>query len=146
MYFLIYYHVTKLQRTIQKANEAADKIKTSIANNSEDAVAAISTIKSLKLTPMACDLADLDSIDSFVKEIKSSYSNGGLDAVCYNAGVARNTEVKDVARTKQGFELTVGENSSSFAAPTYHKYQHLTVHVTSLILSYQEQTIWDTFT
>jgi len=30
--------------------------------------------------------------------------------VCYNAGLARNTEAKDVARTKQGFELTVGTN------------------------------------
>ena len=36
--------------------------------------------------------------------------DGKFDAVCYNAGLARNTEAKDVARTKQGFELTVGTN------------------------------------
>ena len=54
---------------------------------------------------MECDLADLSSIDSFVKK------NDGakFDAVCYNAGIARNTEAKDVARTKQGFELTIGK-------------------------------------
>lgn len=95
------------QRTIQKANEAADKIKTNIANDSDDAVAAISTIKSLKLIPMECDLADLSSIDSFVKKLNGEKK---FDAVCYNAGIARNTEAKDVARTKQGFELTVGED------------------------------------
>lgn len=93
------------QRTIQKANEAADKIKTNIANDSDDAVSAISTIKSLKLIPMECDLADLSSIDSFVKKLNGDK----FDAVCYNAGIARNTEAKDVARTKQGFELTVGK-------------------------------------
>ncbi|KAL7509415.1 hypothetical protein ACHAXN_008850 [Cyclotella atomus] len=93
-------------RTLNKANEAADKIKTMIANDADDAVAAISTIKSLKLIPMECDLADLSSIDTFVKQ----NSGAKFDAVCYNAGIARNTEAKDVARTKQGFELTVGTN------------------------------------
>jgi protochlorophyllide reductase len=91
---------------MQKANEAADKIRTNIANDADDAVAAISMLKSLKLVPMACDLADLTSVDSFVKQL----SGEKFDAVCYNAGIARNTEAKDVARTKQGFELTVGEN------------------------------------
>lgn len=75
-----------------------------IANDADDAVAAISIIKSLKLTAMECDLADFSSIDTFVKQ----NSGEKFDAVCYNAGIARNTEAKDVARTKQGFELTVG--------------------------------------
>lgn len=35
-----------------------------------------------------------------------------FDAVCYNAGIARNTEAKEILRTKQGFELTVGKSGS----------------------------------
>jgi protochlorophyllide reductase len=102
------------QRTLAKANAAADTIKTNIANDSEDAVDAISTIKNLKLIPMECDLADLKSIDKFVNDWKKT-SNGDdsaslFDAVCYNAGVARNTEASDVLRTAQGFELTIGVN------------------------------------
>ena len=105
---LIHFTLTLMltKRTIQKANEAVDKIKTAIANDSDDAVAAISIINSIKLTPMECDLADLRNIDSFVKQL----NNDKFDAVCYNAGVARNTDAKDVKRTKQGFELTVGTN------------------------------------
>jgi NAD(P)-dependent dehydrogenase (short-subunit alcohol dehydrogenase family) len=83
-----------------------------IANDADDAVAAISTIKSLKLIPMECDLADLSSIDTFVKQ----NSGAKFDAVCYNAGIARNTEAKDVARTKQGFELTVGTSHVTYGA------------------------------
>lgn len=56
---------------------------------------------------MECDLADLSSIDAFVKKLTN---NRAFDAVCYNAGVARNIDAKDVARTKDGFELTVGTN------------------------------------
>lgn len=93
-------------RTLEKANAAIDKIETNIANDSEDAVDANTLLKSLKLTPMECDLADLSSIDEFVK----SLPNQSFDAVCYNAGLARNTGATDVARTKQGFELTVGTN------------------------------------
>lgn len=102
------------QRTLDKAIAAADKIKTNIANDSEDAVDAIALIKTLKLTPMECDLADLKSIDSFVNELKktSSGEEGRMmfDAVCYNAGLSRNTAATNVLRTKQGFELTVGTN------------------------------------
>mmetsp|Transcript_38191 Transcript_38191/g.92129 ORF Transcript_38191/g.92129 Transcript_38191/m.92129 type:complete len:380 (+) Transcript_38191:28-1167(+) len=96
-------------RTLAKANAAADKIRTNIANDSDDAIDANTLLKSLKLTPMECDLADLASVDAFVKNLKNS---GGkqFDAVCYNAGLARNTDAKDVARTRQGFELTVGTN------------------------------------
>ncbi len=69
---------------------------------------------------MECDLADLKSIDKFVNDLKktTTTSNGdnkssassSFDAVCYNAGVARNTEATDVLRTAQGFELTIGVN------------------------------------
>lgn len=60
---------------------------------------------------MECDLADLNSIDKFVNDLKKT-TNGedSFDAVCYNAGVARNTEATDVLRTAQGFELTIGVN------------------------------------
>eukprot|EP00579_Thalassiosira_antarctica_P005718 CAMPEP_0201885240 /NCGR_PEP_ID=MMETSP0902-20130614/18374_1 /ASSEMBLY_ACC=CAM_ASM_000551 /TAXON_ID=420261 /ORGANISM="Thalassiosira antarctica, Strain CCMP982" /LENGTH=432 /DNA_ID=CAMNT_0048414371 /DNA_START=26 /DNA_END=1324 /DNA_ORIENTATION=- len=94
-------------RTMDKANAAMDKIETNIANDSDDAVEANTLLKSLKLTPMACDLADLSSIDAFVKNLDGQQP---FDAVCYNAGLARNTGASDVARTKEGFELTVGTN------------------------------------
>lgn len=61
----------------------------------------------LKVTPMECDLADLASIDKFVNNLKGQ---SPFDAVCYNAGLARSVDAKDVARTKQGFELTIGTN------------------------------------
>lgn len=99
---------TTRQRTLDKAKAAADRIKTNIANDSEDAVDALSLLKSIKLTPMECDLADLASIDSFVRNL--SDKNYAFDAVCYNAGLARNVDSKDVARTTQGYELTVGTN------------------------------------
>jgi len=89
---------------------AADTIKTNIANDSEDAVDAISTIKKLQLIPMECDLSDLKSIEKFVNDWKKKNDGAVFDAVCYNAGVARNTEAKDVLRTAQGFELTIGVN------------------------------------
>ena len=56
---------------------------------------------------MECNLADLSSIDTFVKNLNAGDK---FDAVCYNAGLARNTAATDVARTKQNFELTVGTN------------------------------------
>eukprot|EP00804_Cyclotella_cryptica_P000856 CCRYP_001085-RA/>CCRYP_001085-RA protein AED:0.05 eAED:0.05 QI:82/1/1/1/1/0.75/4/611/346 len=97
-------------RTLEKAKQAADKIKTNIANDSMDAVDAIARIKALKVIPMECDLADLASIDSFINQWKRTQNAAMFDAVCYNAGIARNTEAKEVLRTKQGFELTVGTN------------------------------------
>ncbi len=110
IYNNLYYFKTQ-QRTLAKANIAADTIKTNIANDSEDALEAISTIKNIKLIPMECDLADLKSIDKFVKDWKTTNGDSAsFDAVCYNAGVARNTEATDVLRTAQGFELTIGVN------------------------------------
>jgi protochlorophyllide reductase len=111
------------QRTLDKAIAAVDKIKSNIANNAKDAVDANSLLKSLKLIPMECNLADLSSIDAFVNNLttittnnnnkninNNKNNNHAFDAVCYNAGIARNIDAKDVARTKDGFELTVGTN------------------------------------
>lgn len=99
------HEVTLACRTLEKAKGAVEKIKNNVANDADDAFYAIELIKSIKLVPMECDLADLASVGAFAKQL-----DGKFDAVCYNAGLARNTEAKDVARTKQGFELTVGTN------------------------------------
>lgn len=96
-------------RTLDKAKAAADRIRTNVANDSEDAVDANALLKSLRLVPMECDLANLSSIDKFAADLRKSQSKS-FDAVCYNAGLARDTGAKDVARTEQGFELTVGTN------------------------------------
>lgn len=114
------------QRTIEKARAAADRIKTEIANDADDAVDANSLLRSLRLVPMECDLADLSSVDAFARQC-ASQSSAPFDAVCYNAGLARNTEAKDVARTKQGFELTVGTNHLG------HFYLHHLLMQSSLI-------------
>ena len=115
-----------IQRTLDKAKEAIDKIETNIANNSEDAVEANKLLKSIKLIPLECDLSDLSSIDTFVKNLSSSGTTL-FDAVCYNAGLARNVDATDVARTKQGFELTVGTNHLG------HFYLHHKLMTSSLI-------------
>ena len=47
------------QRTLDKAKAAVDKIEACVANDSEDSIAANALLKSLKLTPMECDLAYL---------------------------------------------------------------------------------------
>ena len=61
--------------------------------------------------PAECDLADLSSIEKFGKELPSLLGTGNkLDVVCLNAGLSRATGATDVARTKDGFELTVGTN------------------------------------
>ena len=95
------------QRTLAKAEAAVGRIETTVAEDSDDAVGANALLGSLRLVPVACDLADLSSIDACVGSLRDG---GAFDAVCYNAGVARNTGAKDVARTKQGFETTVGVN------------------------------------
>jgi protochlorophyllide reductase len=79
-------------RTMEKARQAADKIKAETAD--------------ANLIPAECDLSSQDSIRNFVKDLKLE----SLDVVCYNAGVALNTDDPDIQRTKEGFELTVGTN------------------------------------
>lgn len=63
------------------------------------------------LIPAECNLASLASIKSFAKDLPSFLpSDGKIDTLCLNAGIARNTAATDVARTVEGMELTVGTN------------------------------------
>ena len=79
-------------RTLEKAQAAAATIRETVSGGT--------------LIPVACDLASLDSIRDFVDANKSS----SFDVVCYNAGVALNTDDPNIQRTKDGFELSVGIN------------------------------------
>lgn len=82
-------------RTMEKATEAAQKIQAETSSAS--------------LIPAECNLASLESIRSFVKDTADKVE-GGLDVVCYNAGLALNTDDPNIQRTTEGFELTVGTN------------------------------------
>lgn len=90
-------------RTAAKANGTVDRIKADLAEAGSDTA-------NLDLVSLECDLASLRSIDSFVKSVKPVIGEGGIDSLCLNAGLARDTAATDVARTKDGFELTVGTN------------------------------------
>lgn len=57
------------------------------------------------IIPASCDLASMESISAFATKLPSLIS-GNIDILCLNAGIARNTAATDVARTKDGFELT----------------------------------------
>jgi protochlorophyllide reductase len=71
----------------------------------------LDTGKTNRVIPAECNLADLSSIEKFSKEMPSLLSSGQkLDILCLNAGIARATSATDVARTQDGFELTVGTN------------------------------------
>ena len=77
----------------------------------DKAVATCKAIGGTNIIPAECDLADLSSIEKFGKDLPSLLATGTkLDVVCLNAGLSRATDAKDVARTKDGFELTVGTN------------------------------------
>ena len=78
-------------RTLEKAQNAAASIQTTDGT----------------LIPAECDLASLDSIEKFAKNLLSQAEK--LDVVCYNAGLALNQYDKEPKRTKDGFELT-GKN------------------------------------
>ncbi len=56
------------------------------------------------LVPAECDLASLESVKKFASTV-----TGGLDVVCYNAGIALNT-AGGIERTADGFEKTIGTN------------------------------------
>jgi NAD(P)-dependent dehydrogenase (short-subunit alcohol dehydrogenase family) len=77
-------------RNGQKGNAAADKIKTDHPN---------ADVKVKEL-----DLANLDSIRSFVKEFRSNFSR--LDLLINNAGVM----MPPYSKTADGFELQFGTN------------------------------------
>lgn len=81
----------------------------------EKSIRAVKTLESLvagaKCIPAECDLADLTSISAFAKDLPSLIGTGTkLDTVCFNAGLARDAGAKDITRTIDGFELTVGTN------------------------------------
>ena len=48
----------------------------------------------------------MESIKKFTNDINIDT----IDALCLNAGIARNTSAKDVLRTTEKFELTIGTN------------------------------------
>ena len=81
-------------RTIEKARDAASRLEEYGGN----------------LIPAECDMASLKSIDTFANNLKSLIGNSSVDALCLNAGIARNTAAQDCARTSDGFELT-GEST-----------------------------------
>jgi len=85
-------------RTFSKANDAATKMQEELND------------PQLKLIPRECNLADLDSVRNFVDGLVKDGDIKKIDAICLNAGIARNTGTKDVLRTAQGFELTIGTN------------------------------------
>jgi hypothetical protein len=80
-------------RTANKARLTAERIQetTNVSGN---------------LIPMACDLADMSSIKSFTENLPGLIGNARIDTLCLNAGLSRNIDARDCARTKDGFELT----------------------------------------
>jgi short chain dehydrogenase len=82
-------------RTMDKAREAIDKIQSSTSGSG-----------TLRLVPAECDLTSLDSIQRFAAELPKSIDSRSIDSLCLNAGISRNTAATDVARTREGFELT----------------------------------------
>lgn len=81
-------------RTLQKAETAIERIRAEVTSGT--------------LIPAECNLASLDSIQTFVQDLKINQ----LDVVCLNAGLALNAQGKDIQRTNDGFELT-GTNGCS---------------------------------
>ncbi|MBL1214883.1 MAG: SDR family NAD(P)-dependent oxidoreductase [Ignavibacteriae bacterium] len=77
-------------RNIEKGSKAKSKI---ISENSD-----------AELDVMKLDLADLDSVKSFVKDFKSKYTQ--LNLLINNAGVM----IPPYSKTKDGFELQFGTN------------------------------------
>jgi hypothetical protein len=75
-------------RTLDKAKDAIQRID--------------ATANSGTLIPAECNLASLESIKSFVKDLKVDK----LDVVCLNAGLCLNVDDKQIQRTAEGFELT----------------------------------------
>ncbi len=84
-------------RSFSKANDAVTRVQQELEN------------PNLKLVPVECDLADLNSVKSCVQRLAADGIKK-IDALCLNAGIARNTAATDVLRTAQGFEATIGTN------------------------------------
>ncbi len=77
-------------RTIQKGEEAAEKIRVKFAD--------------ANVYVMELDLADLESVKSFADEFKKAFSQ--IDLLINNAGVM----IPPYTKTKDGFELQLGTN------------------------------------
>ena len=102
-------------RTQAKANDTVQRLQ-------QDLLLSSSSSSTTRLIPAECNLASLAPIQQFAQQqlpqqlLKSSSSasitSGGvgggatINALCLNAGIARNTAATDVARTEDGFELT----------------------------------------
>lgn len=79
-------------RSLEKAKDTATRIKSETTSGT--------------LIPAECDLANLDSVKAFAKDLKVD----NIDVLCLNAGLSLNTDDKQIQRTADGFELTVGTN------------------------------------
>lgn len=71
----------------------------------EDAVARILSETSVigTLIPAECDLASIQSIQSFAKNISVEQ----IDTLCLNAGIARSTEAKDCENHKHYWRIVL---------------------------------------
>ena len=87
-------------RSLSKARGAADAVRSALRDSGGSS--------DPELVPVECDLASLASVRACVEGLKKGGET--FDAVCYNAGLARNTGATEVKRTEEGFELTVGTN------------------------------------
>ena len=96
-------------RTLEKAQMAVDQIRQA---QQEDGTSSSSIIR---LIPAECNLASLASIQHFAQDFPTLLQTEApkIDALCLNAGIARNTAATDVARTQDGFELTGRYNRES---------------------------------
>ena len=84
-------------RTLQKAESAAGRIRAEVSSGT--------------LVPAECNLASLDSIQTFVRDLKVNQ----LDVICLNAGLCLDVSDEAIQRTADGFELT-GERQYFFLA------------------------------
>lgn len=82
-------------RTREKAENAIERIRDDVSAGT--------------LVPAECNLASLNSIESFARELDVKQ----LDVLCLNAGLSLDAQGKEVQRTADGFELT-GEDSGFY--------------------------------
>jgi len=91
-------------RTLEKAENAVRQVQTSLSS-------AGTSVNDLDLIPLECNLASLKSISTFAQGVAGLLGDTGkVDVLALNAGLARNVASKDVLRTEEGFELTIGTN------------------------------------
>lgn len=78
-------------RSLAKATDAIQRIRQAGTESTNS-----------NLMPAACDLASLESVKAFAQGLEGFK----IDALCLNAGIARNAGATDIIRTVDGFELT----------------------------------------